>query len=744
MDIASQRSLVLLLEDIHWADEASLGLLRRLSRRSVALPLLLVVTYRAEDVERWSHLSRLLPVIVRESSPERIELRPLDRDAVDSIVSGRYELSPRDLARLVDYLMQRAEGNAFYTLELLRGLEQQDLLVETDGGWRLNEIDSLGVPRLLRQVIDARLERLEPEIREHLAAGAVIGQHVPVDLWSQVLDVPEEEIFAIVDRAAAEQLIDLDAHGTSMGFRHALIRDALYQSLLPMRRRRLHRQVGRLLTQNANPDPDTVAWHLQASGDDDAPAWLMRAADRAQRSYAWATAAERLIASGALRANSIDPRERGWIHYRVGRLLRHSGAVEAMRWLRDAEDIGNRLGDASLSAFSRFDLGHLLVLSGEYQQGIAEMMAGDQLLDQIRLDGPTISPDVLTWVADAFPDATNDVRAPERSWTGRTASLLRRGTLVQWLAEPGRFDDVIALGEPYVEELKSIDGPSAQLRSQAGDAWFGLARSYAAFRQVEKAQQAFERALECYEGMGHHLLTGSTRWMRLHELLLPFETFQDDELRQAADAMESSYRRASGALPPGVAPGFGAIELHFLRGAWQQARDLVEPMVTHQTTMASWRHRAAGALARLARDAGDSDRAWQIISDLLPDGSQTEPGSRTFSSTIELQLVAAHLSLDASDLEAARAWLLALNRWLSWSGAHRWRSAAMVTWARYYLEAGDLPLSRKTADEALRLATAPDQPLALITAIRFQGEIDLVDRTLHFVICYSLFVIGFR
>ncbi len=723
--VSAKRTLVLILEDLHWADQASLDLLRVVARRCIELPLLLIATYRSDDLDRSPWLSQLLPVIVREARPERIDVRPLDREAVASMVAQRYEVTSDGQSLLVDYLMHRAGGNPFYTLELLRGLEQQDLLVATDSGWEVNDIESLEVPLLLRQMIDARLARLDGKVQQNLMVGAVIGQHVPIDLWCKTLDVSEANIIRTIEQALQAQLIDASTDGTTISFRHALIRDALYQSILPLRRRRLHQRIGHLLAQSPRPDPDAVAWHLRMAGDEKAADWLIRASEHAERAYAWGSSAEKLIAAEELLADRVSDRDRGWFHYRIGRLRRHADAADAIRWLQSAQDLGMRSQDEALSAFAQFDLGHLLVLTGDYDRGIVEMVAGDRALEGLSLNDSSISHEIIAWIADSLPSGATEFDGAQQFPPETLASVLRRGTLVQWLVEPGRFHEALKLGVEYVDALGTQPPSNMQILSSAGDAWFGLGRAYAAFSDVARSRDAFDRALSCYQSMGHHLLTASTQRVELTELRLPFDTENGAELQRVVDAMETSYDRATGALPSRVPLGFGSIEFLTLRGDWERARELLEPLVEHRATMASWQHRAAALLARILREQGDPTRAWQLMSDVLPDGSRSRPGCTTFSWGLELQFVAVDLFLDQADLPGAKSWLESVDRWMAWSGAQRWRVAVELAWARYHLMRDDRLAARRCAKESLKLASDPHQPLACLSAHRFLGELDI-------------------
>lgn len=154
---AASRPLALILEDLHWADPASLDLLRSLARQLAPAPILIVATYRTEEVAGDHSLAALLPALVREAKIERLDLRPLDDSAVRALIAARYPLAEADAERLVACLRARADGNPFFISELLRTLEEEAVLQPIGGNeWALGEITEVRVPPLVRQVIDGR------------------------------------------------------------------------------------------------------------------------------------------------------------------------------------------------------------------------------------------------------------------------------------------------------------------------------------------------------------------------------------------------------------------------------------------------------------------------------------------------------------------------------------------------------------------------------------------------------------
>ena len=126
--LSSRVPLVLILEDLHWADQSSLDLLRDLARRISHVRVLLIATWRVDALNRRHHLYRLIPTLVREAGGVRLDLRPLGNAAQRALIAARYQLASDDRDRLATYLRQHVDGNPFFLTELLRTLEEESLL----------------------------------------------------------------------------------------------------------------------------------------------------------------------------------------------------------------------------------------------------------------------------------------------------------------------------------------------------------------------------------------------------------------------------------------------------------------------------------------------------------------------------------------------------------------------------------------------------------------------------------------
>ncbi|MCC2270568.1 AAA family ATPase [Streptomyces sp. CT1-17] len=275
-DLAGVAPLLLVLEDLHWADQSSRDLLRFLLSRGVlqrpagtapTRRLALFASYRADDLHRRHPLRPLLAELVRLPGVERLELRPLPDADVARLVRGLRERRLPDTT--VRRIVERAEGNAFYAEELVAATDAPDG----------------GVPSGLADVLLIRFEQLSETAQQVLRTAAVAGRRVGHDLLRDAVGLPEEELESALREAVERQLL-VSGHEDTYSFRHALAREAVYADLLPGERARLHGAFARLL---AGPDrrSDSAAeraHHSRESHDlPEALAASLEAADHAQR-----------------------------------------------------------------------------------------------------------------------------------------------------------------------------------------------------------------------------------------------------------------------------------------------------------------------------------------------------------------------------------------------------------------------------------------------------------------------------
>lgn len=397
--LAARRPLLLAIDDLHWADPGSLDLLRFAARQVREHAILLAATYREDELTRRHSLYQLPPVLARETQALCLDLTWLDANAVDAIVAARHALEPAERERLAACLTERSGGNPFFVEELLHALETDRLLRHDGDRWILGDLRLAPVPRLIRQVIERRVEQLNDDARTVLAAAAVIGQHVPLDLWTQVADAGDVALDRAIEGALEAHLLKEDAAARRLRFTHALLREALYESVIPTRRRIWHSRVAETLERSSRPDPDAVAHHYAQAGDRRAVDWLIRAGERAERAYAWRTGAALELADRGSRAG-----EAGWLVFRVGRLMTLADHAQALACLEDAGRVAEETGDAVLAAYAMRDRGFHRCVTGDFRRGLAERLSQRPSRGRYLFGLTAREVDVLRLVAQGLTD----------------------------------------------------------------------------------------------------------------------------------------------------------------------------------------------------------------------------------------------------------------------------------------------------------------------------------------------------
>jgi tetratricopeptide (TPR) repeat protein len=697
--VATHRPLMLVLDDLHWFDQESLDFVRFLARQVANQRILLVATYRSDELHRRHPLYDLLPLLVREASAERLDVGRLAATGYHALIARRYALDDHDQERLAAYLASHAEGNPLYAGELLRTLEHDEVVQQHGDDWHVGDLTTVRVPPLLRQVIEGRLAVLNADTRALLQVGAVIGQEVPLDLWQQATGAGDDALIAALEQGREARLVDDGPGGDAWHFHHALIREALYADLISLRRRGIHRQVGEQLLRTASPDPDMVAHHFQQASDPRAVEWLRNAGQRAERAYAWLTAIERYEAVLSKLTEQGGPTsERAVLLYHIARLHRFLDQPKTVELMGEARQLALDAGEPVLAARCQYVAGMVRFWLGDVAESIAAMEQADadyEALpkpDQVRLWS------MLGIDADAFA-----------------------GTLVGCLATIGRFDDAVSLGTRQITDVPFPSMRVGQGESQYADGLIGLA-NVAAFRgHPHEAQHNLEQARAIYQTIEHHYILSAACQFELEWVQLPY--FTDDlEGRRRLVALGEEAARRSGSATLRLPLRWHAVGDLALAGDWHVAWEIA----TDQLGNPSWLIYSYGArwLVPLAVWRGDTDLAWRTIGRSLPAGPRTDPGTVYFPAALPLQPLAAALALDAHDLPNARAWLEAYDRWLAWSGAVLGRAEGALGWAAYHHANRDSASARAAAQQALAHASDPRQPLALIAVHRFLGQLD--------------------
>ncbi|MCP2337412.1 BTAD domain-containing putative transcriptional regulator [Actinomadura rupiterrae] len=326
--VAGERPVAVVLDDLHWADAATLELLG--GGLGLRAPILVVAAYRADES---GHLTETLASLAR-ATPLRLALPGLDGEAVAQLVRTECETDDETIAGIAE----RTGGNPFYVRESARLLNGEGALVA------LSE-----VPEGVRDVLRRRLARLPEGGVSVLRLAAVAGRESSVDVLVKAADADEDGVMDALDAGVIAGLLDEPAPGT-VRFVHALVRDTLVADVSKLRATRMHARIADAL--EGSGDVAALAHHYARAGSPKAVGYCVRAAELAEARYAHDVAAC-LLADAV--ANATGPDERVEL---LGRLMRariRAGAVAAARETRrEAVEYAESLGrdDLMIAAFT--------------------------------------------------------------------------------------------------------------------------------------------------------------------------------------------------------------------------------------------------------------------------------------------------------------------------------------------------------------------------------------------------------
>ena len=300
--LGARQPVVLLLDDLHWADEATLGLLQHLAPQLVGLPVLVLGTYRDVELDVGKPFEKAMAALVRQKQAERLRLRRLPQEAVGELLTALGGSEPP--RTLVQVIFHETEGNPFFVGEVFQHLSEEGKLFDEAGDWQTDvSVDELDVPEGVRLVVGRRLERLSEATPKLLTAAAVVGRRFDLKLVEALSDLDSDGFLEAIEEAETAKLIVSEREGreTSCVFTHELIRNTLLQALSLPRRQRLHARVAAAMEDVYESDltmrASALAHHLYEAGS---------AADEAKTIHFLILAGEQSLETGAFEEAQRD------------------------------------------------------------------------------------------------------------------------------------------------------------------------------------------------------------------------------------------------------------------------------------------------------------------------------------------------------------------------------------------------------------------------------------------------------
>src|SRR6266403_1542868 len=522
-------STIVIVEDLHWIDSASEEFVEAMADAVVGTKTLLVVNFRPGFVAP----------LMQRSHYRQIRMPPLGPAEATSLLQDHLG-NDASLALLTRNIVARAQGNPFFIEELVNALVERGDFEGEKGAYRLKGgIDTIPLPATVQAVIAARIDRLEGDAKQALEVASVIGREISISVLERVCGLDQSDLSRAVQQLRRSELLyDVPPFEQRLlAFRHPLIQEVAYRSLLQDRRREFHSKVAQaietLFKDRADERASLLAYHLEQAGENlKAAQQNMRAAvwiganDPSQALRSWRKVRELLsdqpsstpidylrmmacgqvvnfgwregmsaddakvyfeeakqlaLALGDLRANAL-------IHAAYGRILANGGSAdEYVEKIREAKAIADEGNDPSVQITLKAVLCHALWLSGRMREALQmNIEAMDRAHEIVQFDSQTLGFDIEIWLA---------------ALRGRTLVMLDR----QEEARPF-LDRILQLEEGQVDALHYVIPSLAYVDLAWAEGNIGLAQMHAdrAFSLAIKSGNPYLRVYaQASRGLSH-------------------------------------------------------------------------------------------------------------------------------------------------------------------------------------------------------------------------------------------------
>ena len=605
IDLAASGPLVVSLEDLQWADPTSLALTERLVDAVVRAPVVIVATARLEP----GHAStELIEAAVERLGPHahRIALESFtdeERRALTASLPGAGAVPDAIQKAILD----ATEGNPFFLEELFRSLADTGMLVvDADGRWRFEARGGPHIPRTVERVLLARIDRLPPDEKEVLVAASVLGREFSLELVTGLV-TDDRVVRSALDSLDRIGLVRTERHGSDVRyrFRHSLIQEAAYRSLVKRERRELHARAAVAIESSHEATSETIAGtlghHLQEAGQvERAVPHLMSAGDRARDMFANAEALawydralEALCAIPATDRGRWDVIEAN-LHAERGNILGLAGRFEAARdaYRRSIELAAS--GDPLRAAQIRTGAAMIEITDHRYTEGLAELERAEQALGPVT-DADSHDPERMS----AWFDIQDD-----------------RMSAFYWMDDLQAYEELIDRVRPFVEAQGT-----ARQRSRFFDALltYGLRRSRYA---VDEEMLGYARAnVAAADEAG---VASGAAWARFN---LGFTLLWTGSFDESRDLLNQALRegRRIGDLTLVSRSRTYLMVLSRRRGDERDVERSIEPVIASAQAVSlpeyeamavanrSWVHARAGRTSEAEEDARAALARWRRL-----------------------------------------------------------------------------------------------------------------------------------
>lgn len=567
--LSQRRPLVLILDDMQWADDASFGVIGYLMRTLQNEPLMIVGLARREATTEREHPLRLW---LKEQAGYRsftgLSLQPLNEADCEKVIAAVFQNNIQIPSSDLQTLHRITDGNPYFLIEMVRLLVAEKAITFCDGRWQWHSLNQSRLPETIVMAAQAKLDRLSDEVREMAECAAVLGDEFRVDTLAQVTGKPEEEIEDLLLEGVRNGV--LSDRGVSAGndgrFYHTILRRVLYDVIPPRRRKRLHLIAAQAIEathpHEAERIAEAISVHYEAAGDARKTFdWSMRAWQAASSRWNWSEAmscieranqvATELNGRGETQLETVDKIKLlfgvGETYYATGRLKEsetaYNEAITLARTVNDrgalamallqqgqtrmglstyreaeiateqALDIYQQMNDQEGAALALVQLGGIKVRIGKYEEAakLAESsLEGVALNSQIA----AIAFGLLGWARALQGHYAEGVPLLERAvdYMGNIGDVQRRALLLRrrhWAdLSRGRYETAIQLAQRARDDFYSIGDTRGVAQMD-----MGLGQARLAQGLYDEALTFLQRSGTTARGIGDTHLEAETIWL---------------------------------------------------------------------------------------------------------------------------------------------------------------------------------------------------------------------------------------
>jgi tetratricopeptide (TPR) repeat protein len=381
-EVSQAAPLLLVLDDVHWADSGSLSLMRHLARRIRKKPILLLATYREIELDAARPFREVMLALNRERLARRLKLNRLSAEHTAALLEVIFQedVSPEFL----DGIYHETEGNPFFIEEVCKALIEEGQVFHTAEGWDRLDMEEMEIPQSVRDVVQARASKLSETYQDALTMAAVLGREFDFDTLVEASDQEENALIEALEAAEDAQLIQevSGKGGATFSFVHALIPSTLVESVRTLRRRKLHKRAAAAIESSHPDDYESLAQHYEEAGHDEkALDYYTKAGERALSAFAIREAEQHFLA--ALELTDADS-DAALLREQLGVTLAHQGRyTEAIETWKEAIRLHASTGSSERIAWCYARMGRTFGNAGEPAEALGLCENGLQELKDV-------------------------------------------------------------------------------------------------------------------------------------------------------------------------------------------------------------------------------------------------------------------------------------------------------------------------------------------------------------------------